>query len=403
MNFLVKFYDTCALLDSGYSLLQTKEPIYISSVSLEELENIKISRNKDDSVKVKARKIVRILNQNEDKFKIIVYGEPQRVALEQVGLEITPDTKICATAYTLSLDMGTEFVTSDLCCKVIAKSIFGLYVSSPNETNEIYKGYKEITGTTEEINLYMNNLDHSDWNTNEYLIINNTDDASTKEMRYDGENFVALKLPPSKFVKGKNSLQRCALDILMSKNISVAAILGTYGSGKSFLCTKMALYHVLEKGNQAKILGVREIRGEGLAPGYLPGDLNDKTEFFFTPIAQQLDGGEFELEKYKQNGVMEFQIPYYLKGTTYDETVILVDEAEDLKESQIRLVGTRIGQNSRIFFSGDYKQSVLNSTVDNPLVKMCNEFKGKESFACICLDDDVRSEASKMFAELFQN
>lgn len=70
-------------------------------------------------------------------------------------------------------------------------------------TNEIYKGYKVIKGDTNAINQAMAELDYSTWYTNEYLIIENTDDGTTKEMRYDGQGFVALKLPSSKFIKAK--------------------------------------------------------------------------------------------------------------------------------------------------------------------------------------------------------
>lgn len=81
----------------------------------------------------------------------------------------------------------------------------------------------------------MENINTAIWNCNEYLLIQNTDDDSEKEMRWDGSKFVALKLPPSKYIKGKNALQRCALDMLNNPNITVCAILGEYGSGKSFL------------------------------------------------------------------------------------------------------------------------------------------------------------------------
>lgn len=91
-----------------------------------------------------------------------------------------------------------------------------------------------------------------------------------------------------------------------------------------------------------------------------------------------------------------------MKGTTYNESIMVVDEAEDLTESEVRLVGTRLGKNSRIFFAGDYGQSLINKTITNPLVKMCDEFKGNSNFACIYLDEDVRSYASKMFASLFK-
>ena len=292
------------------------------------------------------------------------------------------------------------FLTDDLLCKLIAQREFGIPVESwANSGKYIYKGYKEITGTSDEINSYMINFNPDDWTLNEYLIINNEDDGTTKEMRFDGSGFVALRLPPSRYIKGKNALQRCALDAMM--NFNIVAVLGFYGSGKSFLCTKMGLYFVTEKGSCSKMVCIRETRGEGEQQGYLPGTLEEKISPFNFPIVQQLDGGEWEMEKLKSNGQLEFQVPYYMKGTTYNETCMVVDEAEDLKEAQIRLIGTRVGENSKLFISGDYKQSVINKTQDNALIKMCNELKGDPDFACICLEEDVRSSISKKFAYLF--
>ena len=376
-------------------------------MTLQELEEIKISSRKDDEVKYKARKALHLLDENSDKYDVVVYTTAMENYINEKQVEISPDTKIiacCAFSQGL-LPKGEKFVfvTNDIACKMIASKIFGLEVESVGEKENIYKGYRIIKGSSEQINVTMENMDLSDWNTNEYLIIQNTDDSSEKEMRFDGEKFVALKLPPSKYIKAKNSLQRCALDILNNQDITIAAILGGYGSGKTFITMQMALYSVNEKGYQSKILGVRSPQGEGKEIGYLPGDMESKVEGFFEPLTQQLDGGEFELESLKQRGVLETNIPFYMKGTTYNNTVILVDEAEDLDDKQIRLVGTRVGTNSKICFSGDYKQSVINTTDSNALVKMCNEFKGNKNFATIYLGEDVRSSTSKMFANLFQD
>lgn len=267
---------------------------------------------------------------------------------------------------------------------------------------EFYKGYKKVIGSSNEINEYMENINTAIWNTNEYLIIHNTDDDSDREMKWDGEKFVALKLPASKFIKGKNALQRCALDMLNNPSITICAILGEYGSGKSFLAMQMALYAVNEKGWQSSILGVREPLGEGRELGYLPGDFDAKNGVWTLPLVQQLDGQEWELEKLKQRGIIDFNIPTYMKGTSYANTVMVIDEAEDLSEKQIRLIGTRVGMGSRIFFDGDYRQG--RTTAENsPLLKMCEKFKGNPLFAVITLDEDVRSETSKMFANLFQD
>ena len=379
----------------------------ISSISLQEMENIKTSGRKDEETKYKARKALHLLDENKDKYEVVIYTTAMENYIVEKQLEITPDTKIIAScAFSKGLlpqDTDFVFVTNDIACKMIASKIFDLEVESVGEKENIYKGYRVIKGSSEQINVTMENMDLSDWNINEYLIIQNTDDDSEKEMRFDGEKFVSLKLPSSKFIKAKNSLQRCALDILNNQDITIAAILGGFGSGKTHLSMQMALYNVNEKGYQSKILGVRSPQGEGKEVGFLPGDLNSKVEGFFEPLTQQLNGGEFELESLKQRGVLETNIPFYMKGTTYNDTILVVDEAEDLDEKQIRLVGTRVGLNSKIYFAGDYKQSVINTTTNNALVKMCNEFKGNKQFATIYLGEDVRSETSKMFADLFEN
>lgn len=377
-----------------------EEKFYISSTTLQELEHIKVSRNKDEETKYRARKVLHILDENTNKYEVVIVDKYVLDIIEDHGLENTPDNQICACATT----KDCVFVTNDIACKTIAKWIFGLEVSSVSENGEeIYKGYQIIHGNTETINSIMENIDFSKWHTNEYLIIENTDDNSSKEMRFDGDHFVALKLPPSKYIKGKNSLQRCALDILNNPDITIAAILGGYGSGKTFLSMQMALYNVREKGYASKILGVREVSGEGKDIGYLPGDLEDKVGKFFEPLTQSLNGGEFELQSLKMSGMLDTNVPFFMKGTTYNDTVILCDEAEDLSESQIKLVGTRLGENSKIYLAGDYKQSLLTKTTNNPLIKMCNEFKGNEKFGCIYLGEDVRSKTSRMFADLFTN
>ena len=401
----MKFYDTNALLELMDDVLV--EPFVISSVTLEELENIKTSKTKTEETRYKARKVVHLLDENRDKYEVAIHNDDSFEILMNSGIEVTNDSKICSCAkqYAKNHDNDIIFVTNDLCCRVIAEDIFGLNVERATSTdNSIYKGYKSLVGDTEYINNKLTDESYvNSFVVNEYVLIHNTDTKESSEMRFDGKEFVSLKLPSSKYIKAKNALQRCALDMLNNPNITACAVLGGYGSGKSFISMQMALYAVQEKGWQSKIVGVREPIGEGAEIGFLPGDMNEKTDNFFLPLVQQLNGGEFELEKLKQQGVLESTIPFFLKGQTFPNTVLLVDEAEDLSDKQIRLVGTRVGENSKIIFDGDYKQAIGNNSKTNPLVRMCNELKGNDKFACIYLDEDVRSTTSKMFAQLFEN
>jgi predicted ribonuclease YlaK len=398
----MKFYDTNALLELQEEVLGEK--FAISSVTLEELENIKTAKNKTEEIRYKARKIVHILDENRDKYEVVVYNKKIEQDIINLGLEINNDNKICACAQHCH-DNDIIFVTNDLCCRVIATDVFKLNVEKAKSNDyDMYKGYKLLFGNTAEINEHLYDKDYMNtFATNEYLLIYNSDTDEESEMRFDGKQFVALKLPPSKYIKAKNALQRCALDMLNNPNITICAVLGGYGSGKSFLAMQMALYAVREKGWQSKILGVREPIGEGAEIGFLPGDMESKTDGFFLPLVQQLNGGEFELEQLKRNGTLESTIPFYLKGQTFPSTVILVDEAEDLSEKQIRLVGTRVGEDSKIIFDGDYKQAIGNNSKTNPLARMCNELKGNDKFACIYLDEDVRSSTSKLFTQIFEH
>lgn len=386
-----KFYDTCALLNLGERAFS--ESFVVSIQTLRELESIKTNRNKDQQTKYAARRVTKLIDKH-----------PELVEVSALNAELpNVDEQICYNAFCYNKDREPiVFVSDDIACRCIARAIYNLNVVASETNNDMYTGYIRLTGTSDEINEQMQGIDFSALYPNQYIILSNSETGKDSELRFDGEKLVELKLPSSGYLKGKNSLQRCALDLMMNRDIDIVAVLGTYGSGKSYLTTQMALYHVLEKGHQSKVLGIREPTGEGAPVGYLKGTFEDKVRNFFLPIEQQLKGGEFELEALRQRGVLDTNIPYYMKGTTYDNTIMLVDEAEDLSEAQIRLVGTRLGKNSRIFLSGDYGQSLIDRTANNPLVKMCNELRGNKLFGCIYLDEDVRSDASKVFAEMFK-
>lgn len=149
----MKFYDTNALLDLQAEAF--KEPFYMSSVTLEELEDIKTSGKKDPAVKYMARKLLHLLDENEDKYEVIVYDYDAQCLLKAKELEETPDNKICACAYKMR---SLEFVTGDIACRTIAREIFKLNTSKViNHDFENYMGFKEVVLTDEELaDLYSN-------------------------------------------------------------------------------------------------------------------------------------------------------------------------------------------------------------------------------------------------------
>ena len=90
------FYDTCSLLNLQAEAF--KETFYISSITLNELENIKTSGTKDEETKWKARQVLHLLKENEGVFEVIPFKETDKVDLSKYDLPQTNDRKIILTA-----------------------------------------------------------------------------------------------------------------------------------------------------------------------------------------------------------------------------------------------------------------------------------------------------------------
>ena len=136
-----KFYDTCALLDKGVDAFQEK--VVISSITLQELENIKTSNRKDETTKFAARQILHALNEHEHEVHIFKPHMLDKFA----DFEETNDIKILATAFDYDYNVHpdeTIFVTNDLALKAIANLYFGEdSIQSVGENLDEYTGYQE--------------------------------------------------------------------------------------------------------------------------------------------------------------------------------------------------------------------------------------------------------------------
>ena len=111
----MKFYDTCALLELQQDILKTN-PFIISSITISELELIKTSSTKDEETKWAARKILHLLEDNEDAYFVVPYNSNiDDNIIKTFGLILNNDSRIIASAYNYYINnMDTVFVTSDL-------------------------------------------------------------------------------------------------------------------------------------------------------------------------------------------------------------------------------------------------------------------------------------------------
>lgn len=127
---IYKFYDTCSLLLKTNHLFDDENSrVIISSISLQELEDIKNANNKDAEIKYSARKLLNVLNDNPEAYEIWIFKEDMLKPILEKGFDhINNDLKILACAFDYDYNKHpdeTVFVTNDLALKAIANCFFG--------------------------------------------------------------------------------------------------------------------------------------------------------------------------------------------------------------------------------------------------------------------------------------
>lgn len=395
--------DTSVLMNSIENI-EFNMDIYdyvICSVVADELDKHKESHDKYKSFK--ARKALKVIEKHEDSFEFIIsdiiHNIPENFDISH------NDTKILGCA----LNKNYKISTLDRGMRIRANAL-GIGIIDIEEESIInaYKGYKEVyldlnTDDADILSKFYENPHENIFNLliNEYVaIIDKSTDKVIDTSKWNGESYHKLKLPKIHGLKSKNVPQLFAMDLLNDTSIPIKIIAGNFGSGKTFLTTKMAVYHVKEKGNYSNIMVVRQPQGTGKEIGFLPGTKDEKTSDFFKPFTQHLEGGEFEAHQLEQRGVLTKEIPYYMKGLSIGDTFIMVDEAEDLDIKTIKMIGSRIEENSCVCFVGDYKQAEQEYILNNGLMYIMDKLKNEKLVGMIVLDEDVRSSASKLFADI---
>lgn len=140
---------------------------------------------------------------------------------------------------------------------------------------------------------------------------------------------------------------------------------GTAGTGKTYLAMYLALNEVFcASTQQERIIIVRSV-----VPtrdmGFLPGDIEEKVSVYETPykdICSELVGRPSTYDDMKAAGVVEFMPTSFIRGLTWDNAIVIVDEGQNMSFHEINSVMTRLGENSRLIFTGDLAQTDLRAS-----------------------------------------
>ena len=177
---------------------------------------------------------------------------------------------------------------------------------------------------------------------------------------------------------------------------------GSAGVGKSFLALYLALNDILNVNTPyTKIIIVRSaVATRDL--GFLKGDINDKTKVYEQPyidICENLFEWSNNYANLKANHYLEFMTTSFLRGMTFDNSIVLVDEASNLNFHELDSIITRIGTDSKIMFMGDFIQSDLKGRERDGYVKFKSILNTMTEFRNVQFtsDDIVRSSFVKSY------
>lgn len=359
--------DTNVLLDYPQILENSTDKLVILMSVLEELDALKKHINPD--VAIKARKAGNYIVKNYDKIQ---WDTEER--FDSVDDQLLEATR----------EYNGVLVTNDTYLRIKCE-ILGVKAINYTWSNN-YTGIYD----------WFINLDENNYNTDLDNALTNGDITGIKDKLYNNEYVVArnaangevlcsfvhcddkLKFLNPKNIKiennwigtitPRNNEQLLLFYSLLNRNNTILYAGGNFGTGKSFILNNFALQE-LEKGKISKIVYVpnNAYTNNTIDIGAMPGELLEKTINQIGPLVDLV--GIDKIKDMIAREDLEVVPMGFIRGRSFNNSIIIVNEAQNLTEDHVKLLIGRCGENTRIMFDGDIKQT------DNTVFKNKNGLK----------------------------
>jgi len=233
-------------------------------------------------------------------------------------------------------------------------------------------------------------------NESNFSMYNNIEYLSFKE-KSDLENL---------FSKPKNESQNKFLSYLQKKDTRIVIASGPAGTGKTLFGIEQGIKNYLY-GNYEKLIFTRPVVSVDEDIGYLPGTLEDKMAPWIRPIFDILYNfiTPKEVEILISEKIIEISPLGFMRGRTFKNCWIIADEMQNSSISQMKMLLTRIGENSRLIITGDLQQNDRHGEV-NGLEDFLNKLKGRRSDSISSIEfqrsDIEREDVVKEVLEIYE-
>jgi len=159
------------------------------------------------------------------------------------------------------------------------------------------------------------------------------------------------------------------------EGIEFITLHGVAGTGKTFCALYKALEQVLDRSNKYRKVAIIRSSVQSRDMGFLPGSADDKMNIYKQPyqqICEILFGRRDAWSRLEEQEVVEFLSTSFMRGTSFNNTILIVDECQNMNAGELSTIITRVGDNSKIILCGDFRQT--------DLLKRTNDVSGLKDF-----------------------
>lgn len=387
--------------------------IVIPIQALEELRKLKnASGLKGFQAREAARKIKDLFNFediNVTKGVELKNGGSLRIEINHMDLDLLPnaldkkvtDYKIISIAKSLekSSENPVIMVSKDIDIWIVCKAI-GLavedYMSDRVQADHLFDGLVTKEVSSEKIDeFYKKNFLEKEKDENIELFPNigvllKSFDKSALAT-FKNQKFKELKENDIPYLKGRNVEQKIAIDMLLDSKIDLVTITGGAGSGKTYITIAVAFYQLLKQDKFNKLILIKPTQETDL--GYLPGSEQEKLNPYmasyydtFSKILPPYFNSSSDSNNVKsfideliEKGKLEMKNFSYLRGRSLDDSLIVVDECQQITPHFAKLILTRAGINTKIVLLGDVSDNQIDvkyvDSKSNGLAYIVEKFK----------------------------